>query len=123
PDKASITDSYSLVKVLEHKFGVKENHLLVNMYNNSKQFERVVKTLSETIENFLGCRTHILGGVRKIDVDHSKFDNFFLKGEENSVHQDFLKVMRRYTEQLSRSSGDRSVFAHTPGHQLEQEVH
>ena len=29
PDKSSITDSYSLIKLLNSRFGVKENHLLV----------------------------------------------------------------------------------------------
>ena len=120
PDKASITDSYSLVKVLSHKFGIKENHLIVNMFNSSKQFERVVKTLSETIENFLGCRTHILGGVKKINVDHSRFDHFFLAEEANEVNRDFFKVVRRYTEQLSRLE---STLNSASEHHLEQDVH
>ena len=59
PDRSSITDSYSLIKILSTRFGIKENHLLVNMVNNEKQYARVVKTLSETVENVLGCRTQI----------------------------------------------------------------
>lgn len=106
PDKSSITDSYSLIKVLSSKFGIKENHLVVNMFNNKKQFEKVVKTLSETVENFLGCRTHILGGIPKINVEQSKFDTFFLDNEENALHKDFCKVIARYTDQLSTSLCD-----------------
>ncbi len=104
PDKASITDSYSLIKVLNQKFGIKENHLLINMYVTQKQYEKVVKTLSETVENFLGSRTFLLGGLRKIDVSQEKFDNFFLFDEENEAHKSFLKLLDRYTDQLSRSS-------------------
>lgn len=106
PDKSSITDSYSLVKVLSSKFGVKENQLLVNKYRSQSQFEKVVKTLSETIENFLGCRTHILGGIKELDVDSAKFDEYFLKPAENSFHKNFLKVVDKYSDQLSNAIAD-----------------
>lgn len=122
PDKASITDSYSLIKVLTSKFGVKENHLLVNMYSTQAQFERVAVTISETVENFLGCRTSILGGLKRIDVEHSRFDNFFLHNKESGFHKKFLKVVGRYSDDLGRSFGE----AARPSAQrkvLEQEVH
>lgn len=102
PDKSSITDSYSLIKVLSAKYGVKENHLLVNQYETVGQYEKVVKTLSETVENFLGCRTHILGGIPKIKENLKCFDTFFL-GEESITHKKFLKVLARYTDELSKS--------------------
>jgi len=119
PDRSSITDSYSLVKLLKNKFGVKSNHLLVNMYNTPKQYERVVKTFSETVENFLGCRTQVLGGVQKIDVDHSKFDKFFFEPADNSFHTNFVKVVNKYSEELSRSLSNE--FIHTQ-EMFEQEV-
>lgn len=103
PDKSSITDSYSLVKVLNSKFGVKENQLLVNMYRSHSQYEKVVKVMSETIENFLNVRTHILGGVQKLDINQNDFDSFFLEPAENAFHQNFLKVVRNYSEKLSRT--------------------
>lgn len=106
PDKASITDSYSLMKVLTTKFGVKENHLLVNMYVTQGQFERVAGTISETVENFLGCRTNILGGLKKIDVEHSRFDKFFLANTDSGFHKKFLKVVHRYSDDLGRSLGE-----------------
>lgn len=104
PDRASITDSYSLIKVLGQQHGIKENHLLVNKYSNQSQFSRVVKTMSETVENFLGCRTHILGGVRHLDVDQSKFDEYFLKRGKNDLHQSFLKVVSKLTEKSVTST-------------------
>jgi flagellar biosynthesis protein FlhG len=45
PDKSSITDSYSLIKILAKNFGVKENHLVINMVNNLNQYNRVVQTM------------------------------------------------------------------------------
>lgn len=98
PDKSSITDSYSLVKILATRFGVRENHLLVNMVQGEKQFQRVVMTLSETIENFLGCRTSVLGGLGKIDVPAEGFDTFFLSGGDSPWHQSFLKAVRALAE-------------------------
>lgn len=100
PDKSSLTDSYSLIKVLNSKFGITDNHLIVNQYTTKKQYEKIVKTLSETVENFLNCRTHILGGVRKIDVFGERFDTFFLHNKENETHRNFLKVIKKYTDQL-----------------------
>ncbi len=104
PDRASITDSYSLIKVLGQKYGIKENHLLVNKYHNQSQFSRVVKTMSETVESFLGCRTHILGGVRRLDVDQSRFDEHFLMRGKNDLHQSFLKVVDKLTEKSTTST-------------------
>jgi flagellar biosynthesis protein FlhG len=122
PDKSSITDSYSLAKILSTRFGIKENHLLVNMYNTKKQYERVVKTMSETIENFLGCRTQILGGIPRLDVKNCEFDKNFLFNRQNVSHQEFCKVINRYTEQMSRTmSGQDCTISLNAG--FEQEVH
>lgn len=110
PDKSSITDSYSLIKVLSQKFGIKENHLLVNKYQNDSQFERVVKTLSETVENFLGCRTRILGGVKRFNIDHNKFDKVFLGSGKNDLHENFHKVVHRLTEEVSRPRVQPELF-------------
>lgn len=101
PDKSSITDSYSLVKLLSSRFGIKENHLVVNMYQSEKQFQKVVLTLSETIENFLGARTHILGGIQKLDVSNEGFDTFFLSEGKNEFHRNFVKLLYGFTEKAS----------------------
>lgn len=104
PDKSSITDSYSLVKILANRFGIKENHLLVNMVQNDRQFQKVVMTLSETIENFLGCRTHVLGGLMKVDISSESFDTFFLSEGGTEWHKNFLKAARLLAEKGVASS-------------------
>ena len=83
------------------KYGIKENHLLVNMVSQKQQFSKVVKTLSETVENYLGCRTHILGGLRRLNVAAGQFDSEFLTPGKNSLHQNFLQVVERLTEKKS----------------------
>lgn len=106
PDKASITDSYSLMKVLSKKYGIKENHLLVNMYTNNNQFANVVTSLCETVENFLGARTNILGGVKRVDVEYSRFDKYFLNPAENACHKKFLNLVQKYVDESRRHFGD-----------------
>lgn len=118
PDKSSITDSYSLVKILNTKYGVKENHLLVNMYSTDRQFQKVVITLSETIENFLNARTNILGGIKKFDVANDEFDTFFLSPSNSEWHKNFLKMIFGFTDKLVSPEAD---FGRALG--FEQEVH
>jgi flagellar biosynthesis protein FlhG len=121
PDKSSITDSYSLVKLLSSRFGIKENHLLVNMYQSEKQFQKVVMTLSETIENFLGARTHILGGIRKVEVSAEGFDTFFLSETKTEWQKNFVKLLYGFTEKDGGPTALRSNGTSPMAH--EHDVH
>lgn len=98
PDKSSITDSYSLMKLLATRFGILDNHLIVNMYQSDRQFQRVFTTLSETVENFLEGRLQILGGIPKLDVSAESFDTFFLSENKNEWHKNFVKLLYGFTE-------------------------
>jgi flagellar biosynthesis protein FlhG len=98
PDKSSVTDSYSLIKLLSQRFGINENHILVNMYQNEKQFQKVVMTMSETVENFIGAKTIVLGGISKINISIEGFDTFFLSDGKNEFHQNFVKLLNGFTE-------------------------
>lgn len=121
PDKSSITDSYSLIKVLSQKFDVGENHLIVNMFQNEKQFKKVSETLIDTVQNFLGCRTHVLGGIRKIDVDASGFDTFFLSESKSEFHLNFVKLLYGFTEKIGGSLNNRPHVGYQMAH--EHDVH
>ncbi len=121
PDKSSITDSYSLVKLLANRFGIKENHLMVNMYQNDKQYQKVVSTLSETIENFLGLSTKVLGGIQKLEVSAEGFDTFFLSETKTEWQKNFVKLLYGFTE---KDGGPTAL--HKNGSSLmanEQDVH
>lgn len=116
PDKSSITDSYSLIKLLNARFGVKENHLLVNMFQSEKQLQKVINTLTETIENFIGATTHVLGGIQKVEVSAEGFDTFFLSETKTEWQKNFVKLLYRFTEKdggpmAARSQGN-SLMAH-----------
>jgi flagellar biosynthesis protein FlhG len=123
PDKSSITDSYSLMKILSQKFGVMENHLILNMYQNEKQLQKITQTLTETVENFLGGSVKVLGGIRKIDVDASGFDTFFLSEDKNEMNRNFVKLLYGFTETASgpARTNNGSVARVAPA--IEQDVH
>lgn len=103
PDRSSITDSYSLIKLLANKYNIYENDLIVNMYSGANQYSKIVKTISETAENFLNCRTRVLGGIRKASVDIGDFDSFFLKPGKSNLHQDMAKLISKITDSSNTS--------------------
>lgn len=99
PDKSSLTDSYALMKVLKQKYGVNSNHLLVNKVSNEQQYKRIVKVLSETVENFLMSHLKVLGKVSKSDKDLDLMDQVILGDETNIIHHDFIKVVQKIAEE------------------------
>jgi flagellar biosynthesis protein FlhG len=101
PDRSSITDSYSLIKLLKSKYGISENHLLINMYQNEKQLAKVSQTLSETVKSFLDVNLINLGGIFKIDINTDEFDTFFLSHTNNETNKNFAKLLYRFTENKS----------------------
>lgn len=100
PDKSSVTDSYSLIKILNKEFGVNDNHLLVNKISSDTQYQRMVKTLSETVESFLKCRLHILGGIEKVEAPVDQFDSILLNTANSSLHKNFEKLIKKFTEEI-----------------------
>lgn len=100
PDKSSITDSYSMIKILKNVYGVHDNHLIVNKSSSSTQFKRLVKSLSETVENFLSCRLHVLGAIEYLNSAIDEFDGLLFKEENSALHKTFVKVLQRFTEEI-----------------------
>lgn len=121
PDKSSITDSYSLMKILATKFNVSSNHVIVNMVQSEKQYQRVVATLTETIRNFIGAEIFALGGIAKLDVSSEAFDTFFLSESKNEFHKNFVKLLYGFTEKVG---GPVIAAQQSEGHLAhEQDVH
>lgn len=103
PDRSSLTDSYSLIKVLKRKYGISENYLIVNKLESTKQYYTVVKSLSETVESFLNCRTKVLGGISREEIPSVDFDKKFVCGENSASHKNFLKIVSKLTESFGGS--------------------
>lgn len=108
PDKSSITDTYSLIKILNNKFGINENHVLLNKLSNTHQYQKIVKTLSETVENFLNCQIKILGGLYFEKMSVSSFDNKIIRGENSSFHKDVHKITKNFSDKVSSYQFDQS---------------
>lgn len=117
PDKSSVTDSYSLIKILNKEFGVNDHHLLLNKISNDVQYQRMVKTLTETVEHFLSCSLHVLGGLRKEEGPVDGFDKILLEEENSALHKNFVKIVSKFTEEIESSSSfnesDRAYFQST----------
>ena len=101
PDKSSITDSYSLIKILAKKYGIKDNYLIVNKISNTAQFKRIVKILGDTVDNFIGGRLKILGSI-PLEKTLNSFDSLLLDEEKSSIHHSFVKLTNKYAEMLGR---------------------
>jgi flagellar biosynthesis protein FlhG len=126
PDKSSVTDSYSLIKILNKEFGVNDNHLLINKVSSEPQYQRMVKTLSETVETFLKCRLHILGGIKNENSPVDQFDSVLLNQENSSLHKNFVKIVRKFTEEIEgrelETSAVNSEFTSQRNSRLEHDV-
>lgn len=96
PDKSSITDAYSLVKILKMRFGIKNNYILINRYNSEHQLNRVANALIDTAKSYLGCRCQLLGGIREFSQIKENFDDVFFKNKNSLIHHDFVQILDQF---------------------------
>ena len=126
PDRSSITDAYSLIKILNYKYGVNENHLLFNKISNDKQYRRLSKSLQGTVDQFLSCRLKNLGHISFDNTTSECFDQRLLKDSASEIHKNFIKVVVDFTDKYISSELKREKFmadfSHCASGQFEQEV-
>ncbi len=102
PDSSSITDSYSIMKLLYMKHNIKDNHLVINMTASYEQGERVVRKLAETSEHFFGGKVKMFGILNYIDQRGSEFDRL-VKIADEKIFSNFYKSTKKFVdERLSR---------------------
>ncbi len=104
PDKSSITDAYSLMKVARNRYEVKENHMLVNKTVDREQFNKVVKTVCETADSFLGVRVGVLGAISYQHTQDRDFDKEFLSRKNNLLTKTFVRIIKKYTDRVDGTS-------------------
>jgi flagellar biosynthesis protein FlhG len=125
PDRSSITDSYSLLKLLNKNYGVNENHLVLNMIGSQSQYNKLVATLTNTVDRFLSCRLNILGGVSNYKGDSEDFDQQLLNFSDTKIHSQFSKLVRKLTDEVDDTgsfSDPESLFLSGAGRDLKQDV-
>ena len=98
PDQSSLTDSYSLMKILKNNYGVRENHVLLNMISNLDQYKRIIKGLSETVENYLSCRLNVLGWLPREEKNSGTFNEMVLDDPNSIIHRNLLKILKQFAE-------------------------
>ncbi|MBF0314034.1 MAG: AAA family ATPase [Oligoflexia bacterium] len=120
PDKSSITDSYSLIKLLKIRYGIYHNYLVVNRYCNEKQVNKVFKTMDETVENFLGLNLIHLGGIKEFHEKTDCFDTHLLNNSDSSFHQHFLNIVKNLhdNEKLGEHAHSSPLFSDVNSHLL-----
>jgi flagellar biosynthesis protein FlhG len=97
PDKSSLTDAYSLMKILKNNFGISENHILLNMMSSYTQYKRIVQVLSDTTKNFLDLRLQVLGHIFRETKNAEKFDGL-LNDKGSGIHKNLSKILSEFTE-------------------------
>ncbi|HAZ14056.1 MAG TPA: hypothetical protein DCY86_14815 [Bdellovibrionales bacterium] len=98
PDISSITDSYSMIKLLKNIHGIDHNCVLLNRIKDEIQYCRIVKSLGETVERFLSGRLEFVGHIRDYGVDPESFDRQFFSEEKNDQRK-FLSIVSKLTEE------------------------
>jgi flagellar biosynthesis protein FlhG len=76
------------------------------------QYQRMVKTLSETVETFLKCRLHILGGIKREELPVDQFDSALFAEANSALHLNFMKLTKKFIEDLDDDiTANTMVFA------------
>ncbi len=126
PDRSSITDSYSLIKVLGQRHSLKSFHLIFNKISGQKQYDRLAETFLKTSAHYLDCRLKVLGGIPFFNEQVDHFDRELLKVADSNIHKSFNKVMKRFSEEDNGNSLIESPFFFNESQRSlkpEQEVH
>jgi len=110
PDRSSITDSYSLIKVLGQRHSIKSFHLIFNKISGKKQYERLTQTFLKTSAHYLDCRLKVLGGIPFFNEQVDHFDRELLKVADSNIHKSFNKVMKRFSEEDNGRTFSPSVY-------------
>ncbi|MFG1493697.1 MinD/ParA family ATP-binding protein [Halobacteriovorax sp. GFR7] len=103
PDRSSITDTYALIKILNQKYQIKNNHLIVNRVDSNQQYRKVVKSLVDTVASFMQANLSVLGGVKNLEIPSDKFDHALLKTEKNSLSKYYTNIINKFTDEDSTS--------------------
>ncbi len=112
PDKSSITDSYSLIKVLSQKMGVREHNLIFNKVSSDKQYQRLTKTFLDTAGLYLDCRLSVLGAIPYFKENVDLFDRELLKVADSKIHKSFNYVVNKFAEKnIGTGANSHPIFS------------
>lgn len=92
PDRSSITDAYSVIKILNQRYQTSNICFLANKTQSDDQDHWVKSSLGSTCLKFLGLKIDYLGSIPYALASPNRFDHEFVFGEKNTVTKNFLKI-------------------------------
>lgn len=100
PDPASITDGYSLFKLIVEQYGCKNNLLAVNQVQSVEQAEKCILSVQNVVRKYINVDFPCIGYLPQIQINHQDFDQHFLTSERNTLSEFFLKIANNINEQV-----------------------
>lgn len=100
PEPSSITDGYSLFKLSTEHYGCSNNLLIVNRYQDEKQWLRVKNIMLETTKKFTNDSFHFLGAIPELKINHSDFDRYFVESADFSLQEPFSNIKKNLNEMI-----------------------
>ncbi len=104
PDKSAITDAYSLIKILDQLYGVRENHLLLNKISSMDQYTKIIKVMSGVVNNFLSSKLSVLGFVSLFKEEADNFDKELEKFSNSIIQNQFYNIIKKFIEESIRDN-------------------
>jgi len=98
PDKSSITDSYSLIKILGQNYGISKAHLIFNKVSTKNQYLRLAKTFLDTAERYLDVSLSVAGKLPFLREESDCFDKEIVKIADSKIHNHFSNIINSFTE-------------------------
>lgn len=102
PDKSSVTDAYSLMKILSQNFAVKNHQILINASNGQKQADLCFTSLSETLEHFLNVRVSFMGTLPFCRKGYQYFDQRYLIEDQSYITKPLKKLVESFLKNIEQ---------------------
>lgn len=92
PEPSSMTDGYSLFKLISEHYGCSNNLLVVNRYQDESQWKKVQNVMQDTAKKYAKDAFYFVGAIPEVSINHTDFDRYFLETADNSITQSFNKI-------------------------------
>ena len=79
------------------EYGITNNHLVINRYRSKVEYNRIVKSLCDTVGSFLNSSLRTLGGIEEVILDINSFDMELLCDQ---ALQMFVRVLMKLNSSL-----------------------
>ena len=100
PEPSSITDAYSLFKLSTEHYGCSNNLMIINRYQEEKQWQKVKTVMLDTTKKFAKDSFVHLGAIPELQVPHGNFDKYFMDSADTAISEAFTKIKNNLNEMI-----------------------